>query len=112
MMQEPKLKPQLKMLVVAYCGKDEGNAVQAAVTAGYSKTYAKSSAYKLLARKDVKEYIEYINSKMELEKRIMELEDIQAFWSDVIENKFQEMKFRLRASELLAKSKGAFLSEY
>lgn len=112
-MEEPKLKPQLKLLVVNYLGKCSGNAVQSAIAAGYKPTYAKAQAYKLFARKDVKEYIEYLQSQDgEIERKIMELNDIQEWWSEVIRNRNVPIKERLRASELLAKSKGAFKSEW
>lgn len=112
-MDEPKLKPQLKLLVANYLGKCAGNAVQSAIAAGYKPTYAKAQAYKLLAREDVQNYIEYLQSQDGvIERNIMELNDIQEFWSDVIQDTAVDMKHRLRASELLGKSKGAFTEQW
>lgn len=112
-MDEPKLKPQLKLLVVNYLGKCCGNAVQSAIMAGYKPTYAKAQAYKLLAREDVKNYISYLQSKEGVvERHIMEIADIQEFWSELINDTKELTKNRLRASELLAKSKGAFINDF
>lgn len=106
---EPKLKPQLKLLVANYLGKCNGNAVQSAIEAGYKPTYAKAQAYKLLKRDDVQAYITYLQSKAgEVTRGVMELEEIQEFWSQTIRSNCYHMRDRLRASELLAKSKGAF----
>lgn len=110
---EPILKPQLKLLVTNYLGKCCGNAVQSAIEAGYKPTYAKAQSYKLLAREDVQEYIKWIRSRDgTLACNIMELDQIQEFWSDLIRDTTAKDRDRLRASELLAKSKGAFTSEW
>ena len=52
-MEEPKIKPQLKLVAIYYVGECAGNAEASAVKAGYSKRYARGNAYKLVARKDV-----------------------------------------------------------
>lgn len=113
-MDEPNLKPQFKLVAQYYCGVAQGNAEKAVVMAGYSQRYARGNAYKLIARKDVQEYIKYINSRAEgsLIKHIATIEEIQDFWTQVMSNGENSIKDRLRASELLAKSKGAFISEF
>ncbi|MCM1220619.1 MAG: terminase small subunit [Lachnospiraceae bacterium] len=112
-MTEPKIKPQLKLLVLNYLGKCGGNKVQSAIEAGYSPTYAKKQSYKLFARKDVQEYMAYIQTKEgSVAKGIMELEGIQEWWSDVMRDGGARYADRIRASELLAKSKGAFKDEW
>ena len=71
-------------------------------------TYAKAQAYKLLKRDDVQAYITYLQSKAgEVTRGVMELEEIQEFWSQTIRSNCYHMRDRLRASELLAKSKGS-----
>lgn len=111
--EEPRLKPQLKLLVANYLGKCQGNKVQSAIAAGYKPTYAKAQSYKLFARKDVQAYMAYLQSKEgSAEKGVMELEEIQGWWSSVIKNNTFRCADRLRASELLAKSKGAFKEEW
>lgn len=111
-MEEPKIKPQLQLFAINYSGKCAGNAERSAIEAGYSKSYARGNAHKLVARKDVQEYIKYLNSKENHVRDIMELLDIQEFWTECIKNKNYRTSDRIRASELLAKSKGAFLSEW
>lgn len=113
-MDEPKIKPQLKLVATYYCGEALGNAEKSVIMAGYSPKYARGNAYKIVARKDVQEYIKYINSQAEssLVRHIATIEEIQGFWTDVMENGNVEMKDRLRASESLAKSKGAFINDW
>lgn len=44
-------------------------------------------------------------------KNIAELEDIYEFWTNVLNDPNASMKYRLKASEYLAKSKGAFVEK-
>lgn len=113
-MDEPKLKPQLKLVATYYCGEAMGNAEKSAIMAGYSPKYARGNAYKLVAREDVQAYIKWINEQAEssLVRHISSIEEIQGFWSDVMNCGAVELKDRLRASELLAKSKGAFNTDW
>ena len=107
-MDEPKLKPQLKLVAINYVGKCCGNAEKSVREAGYSIAYARGNAYKLIAREDVQAYIKYLRDNSDGVRDIMELNDIQEFWTEVIRNENIDLKHRLRASELLGKSKGAF----
>ena len=112
-MNEPKLKPQLKIMATYYVGECAGNAEKSAVKAGYSKNYARGNAYKLVARADFQAYIQWLRSeKSFIPRRIMEIDELQEWWSNVIKNEEVKMSDRLRASEYLAKSKGAFTSEW
>lgn len=113
-MTEPKLKAQFKTVATYYCGEAMGNAEKAVVMAGYSPKYARGNAYKIVAREDVQAYIKWLNSQAEssVVRRVATVEQIQAFWTDVMESGETEVKDRLRASELLAKSKGAFNNDF
>ena len=111
-MQEPKIKPQLKLVAINYIGKCAGNAEKSLIAAGYSPKYARGNAYKVVARKEVQEYIQYLNENIDNARDIMDIQVIQEYWSNVIKDKKEKTKDRLRASELLAKSKGAFISEW
>lgn len=116
-MDEPKIKPQLKLVATYYCGECAGNAEAAAVKAGYSPKYARGNAYKLVARVDVKAYIAYLqylqaNDPANPALHIATLNEIQDFWTNVMQGKCYEMKDRLRASELLAKAQGAFNNDW
>lgn len=90
-----------------YVGECVGNVVQSALKAGYSDNYANHRAYQLLENVEVKNYIKELSKNGE-SKRIATAEDVQAFWSSVMNDKTQEMKSRFRASELLAKVQGLF----
>jgi len=115
--KEPKLKPQFKLVATYYIGECCGNAEQACIKAGYSKTYARGNAYKIVARRDVQEYIEYLrylqcNDPTSPTLHIATINEIQAFWTEVMNNTGQETRDRLRASELLAKAQGVFNNEW
>ena len=107
-MDEPKIKPQLKLLVLNYLGKCAGNIKKSAIEAGYSENYANKQAYKLLARDDVKKYIEYVQEMNRVELEIMTAQEVQKFWSEIIQDRAERTRDRLRASELLAKAQGQF----
>lgn len=116
-MEEPKIKPQLKLVATYYVGECAGNAEQSAIKAGYSEKYARGNAYKLVARKDVQEYMAYLRYLQETNPasptlHIASLNEIQSFWTNVMNDARWEMKDRLRASESLAKSKGAFNNDW
>lgn len=109
-MEEPDIKPQYKMLAKFYVGAAAGNAEESARMAGYSKNYARSSAYKIIAREDVQEYIAYLNetARQNSMDNIATIQDIQEFWTAVMNDSKHKTRDRLRASELLAKVQGAF----
>lgn len=107
-MDEPKIKPQLKLLAINYVGKCAGNKEKSAIAAGYSKNYSRAQSYKLFERADVKQYIKYLRENEDMSRDIMELHDLQEFWSAIIRDGEVLIRDRLRASELLGKSLGAF----
>lgn len=116
-MEEPKIKPQLKLVATYYVGECAGNAEQSAIKAGYSEKYARGNAYKLVARKDVQQYMAYLRYLQDTnpaspDLHIATLNEIQSFWTKVMNDSRWEMKDRLRASESLAKSKGAFNNDW
>lgn len=94
-----------------YVGECAGNVVQSALKSGYSESYANHLAYKLLDRQDVQEYIRELSKDGE-KKRIATSEDIQRFWTDVLNDTKEQTKNRLRASELLAKVQGLFNNDW
>lgn len=111
-MEEPKIKPQLKLLVLNYVGKCAGNMKKSAIAAGYSENYANKQSYKLFEREDVKKYIEYLREKNSVEVDIMTAQEVQKFWCDTIKNPGVLTRDKLRASELLAKAQGQFSNEW
>lgn len=113
-MDEPNVKPQYKLVATYYCGECAGNAEQSVIRAGYSKKYARGNATKLVARPEVQQYIAYLNSLCEndLRKHVATIAEIQSFWTEIFLDEKQDMRFRLRASELLARAKGMFTNEW
>lgn len=96
-----------KLFCEYYAGQCAGNGEKAAAMAGYSQHSARFTAHKLLQKPEVKQYLHELSDKVTAEN-IATIEDIQAFWSDIMTNEEEPTKNRLRASELLAKCKGMF----
>lgn len=113
-MDEPNIKPQYKLVASYYCGEALGNAEKAVIMAGYSKKYARGNANKLIARKEIQDYIAYLNSltKDDVQYHIANIKEIQAFWTTVMQSGNYKTSDRLRASELLAKAQGAFNDDW
>lgn len=106
-------EPKLKLMATYYIGECAGNAEQSAIRAGYSKKYARGNAYKLIARQDVQQYIAYLRYLQSVNPtspilHIATINEIQGFWTNVMDSNRYDIKDRLRASELLAKSIGGF----
>lgn len=85
-----------------------GNATKAAIAAGYSPKTARSQGQRLLTYADIKARIEELQRETRREK-IADIDAIQTFWTDVLKDPHAKTADRLKASELLAKSQGAFL---
>lgn len=85
-----------------------GNATEAALKAGYKESYARDQIHKLLQKVGICRYIEELNKKIEKNK-IASITEIQEFWTGILKSENYKITDRLKASELLGKSKGAFL---
>lgn len=98
-----------------------GNAEEAAVIAGYSKKYARGNAYKLVAKRGVKSYIEERLKELD-NKAIAKQEEVLQYLTSVMRGELEEevlygigdgvqstrhievgAKDRLKAAELLGK---------
>lgn len=86
------------------------NATQAAIRAGYSAKTARSQGQRLLTNVDVQEYLQDFQKRID-QNNIKSVEEVQRWWSEVIDDKEESMKDRLRASENLVKSKGGFIEK-
>lgn len=96
-----------KLFCEYYAGQCAGNGEKAAILAGYNKHSARSTAYKLLQNAEIKAYLTQLSNKITTEN-VASIEDIQAFWTNIMKNEAEPTKNRIRASELLAKCKGMF----
>ena len=86
-----------------------GNMKKAMMDAGYSETYAdKNSRYLMgIIGDDIKQKQDVIRNE-----KIKSVAQIQEFWSNVMDDEEAvEMKDRLKASEMLAKSQGGFIDK-
>ena len=79
------------------------NATQAAIRAGYSEKTAYSIGQELLKKPEIQNALK--ERKNEL---IATSEQIKNFWTSIMNDETEDIKNRLRASELLAKAYGDF----
>jgi phage terminase small subunit len=85
-----------------------GNMKRAMIDAGYSETYAdRNSKYLLgIIGEQIKEEQKAIKSK-----KIKSVTQIQEWWAEMMDDAEVEHKDRIKCSELLAKSQGAFIDK-
>lgn len=84
----------------------------ATINAGYKCKHPRSMGYQnSLKFKELLEERREELSKQIKKDTIAELEDIYTFWTDTLKDEDSKMTDRLKASELLAKSKGAFIEK-
>jgi len=103
-----KLNDKQKKFVDYYC--QSGNAAQSAIRAGYSEKTARSQGQRLLTKVDIKSAIEKRNQDLE-DERIADITEIKQFWTAMFRDPMSESKDQLKASELLAKTEGAFIEK-
>ncbi len=87
-----------------------GVAEQSAIDAGYSERYARGNAHKLVAKSGIKEYLQTLNNAIVSDK-IADMQEIKEFWTNTIRDNELDLKDRLKASELIAKTNGAFIDK-
>lgn len=87
-----------------------GNATESARKAGYSESYAMNRIHELMKNVGICGYIEELNKEVK-DKRIADITEVKEFWTDVLRNSDAKMQDRLKASEYIAKTNGAFLDK-
>lgn len=106
------LNPKQKLFCEYYCGEGKCNIKKSALLAGYSETYAGHRAAECLMKNpEVLAYIKELTADSTNE-RIAEIDNVMQFWTNIMLDEEQATRDRLRASELLAKVKGAFNNEW
>lgn len=103
-----KLTLKQKMFCEHYV--KSGNATEAALKAGYKESYARDQIYNLMKNIGVSRYIEELNKEVK-NARIADITEIKEFWSNIVRNENYKMPDRIKASELLAKTEGAFIDK-
>lgn len=85
-----------------------GNATDAAREAGYSPRSARSIGQRLLTFDDMREYLERRNQEISA-VNTAQMEEVRQFWTATMRDENMKPADRLKVSELLAKTYGAFL---
>lgn len=89
----------------------DGNATRAAIEAGYGERWAASNIDKLLKNTEIQAAIREREEKR-VNSLILSREERQIFWSNVVRDPDEDMKNRLKASELLGRSEGDYLERF
>ncbi len=101
-----------RKFVEGYMGRCAGNAKQAAIGAGYSAKTAEQQASRLLRKVKVQEAIQ---ARVDADPLVADREALQRLWTAIAFARKAyakaRMKDRLRASELLGKSQGLFVTK-
>lgn len=105
---ERKLTEKQQKFVDYYLGS--GNAEDAAKKAGYSINTARGHAHKLLQNVAIQNAIHERNKLIESD-RIATMEEVKQFWTNTMRDDENDKKDRLKASELIAKTNGAFIDK-
>lgn len=87
-----------------------GNATQSYISAGYKArgNGAEVNACKLLRNTKVRDYIRKRNKQLD-KSTIADMQEVKEFWSNMLRDGNGDSKDRLKASEYIAKTNGAFL---
>lgn len=94
--------------VVANYKANGGNMKKAMIDAGYSETYAdRNSKYLLgIIGEQIKAQQDEIKSK-----KIKSIEQIQEWWSEILDDEEVDRGHKIKCSELLVKSQGGFIDK-
>lgn len=103
-----KLTPKQQAFADYYI--QTGNATEAAIQAGYSEKTAKQTGYEKLTKPYIQQYIEEKQKELE-SNRMADMTEVREFWTEAMRNPDNSMKDRLKASEMIARTSGAFLDK-
>lgn len=103
-----KLTPKQQAFADYYI--QTGNATEAAIKAGYSKKTARMTGCENLTKPYIITYIEEKQKEIE-DERTADMVEVRVFWTESMRNPENRLKDRLKASELIAKTSGAFLEK-
>lgn len=89
-----------------------GNAKESYILAGYKAegSSCEVNSSRLLRNAKVANYIKWRNEQLD-SKYIADLEEIKRFWTEIMRDTDTELKDRLKASEYIARTAGAFLDK-
>jgi phage terminase small subunit len=91
---------------------ESGNAAASYIKAGYEAegNAAEVNASRLLRNAKVLEYIKKRNEQLDVEF-IADITETKRFWTEILRDEDADMKDRLKASEYIAKTNGAFVEK-
>jgi phage terminase small subunit len=91
---------------------ETGNAKNSYLRAGYEAdgNAAEVNASRLLRNAKVHEYIKERNAQLDVEF-IADINETKRFWTEIMRNAGSDIKDRLKASEYIAKTNGAFVDK-
>ncbi|MEH6957254.1 terminase small subunit [Neobacillus drentensis] len=91
---------------------ESGNAAASYVKAGYEAegNAAEVNASRLLRNAKVLEYIKDRNEQLDV-KFIADITETKRFWTEILRDGNADMRDRLKASEYIAKTNGAFVEK-
>lgn len=84
------------------------NVYRSALKAGYSESYAKCKAGKMLKMEQIQKYMDKMRKKIDKSGDIPIADELYGFWGRVMYNDEETTKNRLDASKLLAQAYGLF----
>jgi len=105
------LTPRQKKFADHYI--EMGSAIDAYYKAGYkgkNDNVAYVTAHQLLRNPKIQEYTQERNAQLSKE-RVADIEEVKEFWTNVVRNPETKMQDRLKASEFIAKTNGAFIEK-
>lgn len=103
-----KLTPKQQAFADYYI--QTGNATEAAIKAGYSEKTARITGCENLTKPNIQQYIEEKQKELE-SNRMADMTEVREFWTEAMRNPDNAMKDRLKASEMIARTSGAFLDK-
>ncbi|MEH7374460.1 terminase small subunit [Neobacillus drentensis] len=91
---------------------ETGIATASYIKAGYEAEghSAEAAASRLLRNVEVQEYIKERNEQLDVEF-IADIKETKRFWTEIMRDGNADMKDRLKASEYIAKTNGAFVEK-
>lgn len=107
-----KIKPSYQVFVDEYiiCGSQAKAYKIAFPNQDYTKGGVVSNAVKLMKRKDVQAYLSERLEDMKSE-RLASMTEVHEFWTNIMRNQHERTENRLRASEYIARTSGAFIDK-
>ncbi len=93
---------------LAFIDLYDGNLEESAIKAGYNPTSAKRTAIRNMHNATIRHLIQQ-KREAEIKPQVISRIERQIYWSDIMRDTEQDIKHRLKASELLARSEGDFL---